>query len=221
MKGIDATSTRYPFLLGKWTPGGLELPERVPGDLEQAATIGVHLIEVDILVLSRCGSMHKDDLRSVRRPGRPAVALIRRQLDQVCAVREDRVELRCGAIGEGAEGLEEDARAIRRPMRKPRLQFSPRCHLLQTGAIPVDYEQRLIVIRIMHLVVAHKEDLLAIGRPGGEVISNTCRVWGLCELHGMAAIGMHDPERLISRVAVGTNRILRHTIDNLAAIGRP
>src|SRR6266567_4039020 len=124
MKGIDATSTRYPFLLGKWTPGGLELPERVPGDLEQAATIGVHLIEVDILVLSRCGSMHKDDLR-------------------------------------------------------------------------------------------------AIGRPGGEVISNTCRVWGLCELHGMAAIGMHDPERLISRVAVGTNRILRHTIDNLAAIGRP
>ena len=43
----------------------------------------------------------------------------------------------------------------------------------------------------------------------------------MCELHGMAAIGMHDPEIHRGRVAVGTNRIIRHVIDNLAAIGRP
>jgi hypothetical protein len=34
-------------------PGGLALPERVPGDLDQAAAIGVHLIDVSILVHSR------------------------------------------------------------------------------------------------------------------------------------------------------------------------
>lgn len=165
--------------------------------------------------------MRKDDLRSVRRPGRPGVALMSRQLDLMRAVWKDRVELRRGAIGEGAEGLEENPLAIRRPMLKPRLQFSPRCQLLQTGAITVDDEQRLIVIRIIGLVVAHKEYLLAIGRPGGKVISNTRRERGFCELQGMAAIGIHDPEPLIRRVAVGTNRIIRNTIDNLATIRRP
>src|SRR6266567_4341579 len=115
--------------------------------------------------------MRKDDLRSVRRPGRPGVALMSRQLDLMRAVWKDRVELRRGAIGEGAEGLE--------------------------------------------------ENLLAIGRPGGKVISNTRRERGFCELQGMAAIGIHDPEPLIRRVAVGTNRIIRNTIDNLATIRRP
>jgi hypothetical protein len=85
--------------------------------------------------------MRKDDLRLIRRPSRPAVALLGRQLDQVRANGEDGVELRSGASGEGAEGLEEEPLAIGRPMRIPRLQFPPRCQLLKTSAITVDDEQ--------------------------------------------------------------------------------
>jgi len=199
----------------------MELPERVMGDLDQTAAIGVHLIEVGILVLPCRGAMREDDLRAVGRPGRPTVALIRRQLDLMRTVGRDRVELRSSAIGERAEGLEDNALTIGRPMRQPRLQFSPLRHLFETGAIPVDDEQCLIIIRLIGLVVAHKEDPLAIGRPGGKVISNTCRKRGVGELHWMAAIGLHDPESLIGRVTVGANRIIRHTIDNLPPIGRP
>ena len=121
-------------------PGGLALPERAPGDLNQAAAIGVHLIEVGILVRPRQGAMREDDLRPIRRPGRIEIELIARHLHQVRAVGKDRVELRYGAHGEGAVGLEEDARAIRRPPRIPRLQVPPRCQLLQTAAIQVDEE---------------------------------------------------------------------------------
>ena len=66
-----------------------------------------------------------------------------------------------------------------------------------------------------------KDDLLAIGRPVRLVIGNTRRERCVCQLHGMAAIGMHESEIHRGRVAVGTNRIIRHIIDNLAAIGRP
>src|SRR5439155_17629642 len=121
-----------------------ELPELVLCDLDQVAAIGIHLIEVGILVYSRRGAIGKDDLRPVRRPGWPAVALLARQLDHMRAVGEDRVELRRGTRREGTEGLEENACAIGRPMRIARLQFPPRSHLFQTRAITVDDEQRLI-----------------------------------------------------------------------------
>src|SRR6266702_4456584 len=105
--------------------------------------------------------MRKDDLRSVRRPGRPGVALMSRQLDLMRAVWKDRVELRRGAIGEGAEGLEENPLAIRRPMLKPRLQFSPRCQLLQTRAVSVHHKD------LAGAMCRHKreEDFGAVGRP--------------------------------------------------------
>ncbi len=135
-----------PHLLGRCAPGWLELPEIVPGDLDQSATISIHLIEVGILVHPRRGAVRKDDLRPVRRPGRPAVALFARQLDQMRAVGQDGVELRRGASGEGGEGLEKNPCAIGRPMRIPGLQVPPRCHLFQTRAITVDDEQCLILI---------------------------------------------------------------------------
>ena len=164
--------------------------------------------------------MRKDNLRPIRRPGRPAVALLARQLHQVRAVRQDRVELGRGAIGEGAEGLEEDELAVRRPVLIARLQF-PGGQLLEAAPIAVDEKQRLLVIRPIRQAVARKEDVRAIGRPGGRVIRDTGRQRGIGELPGMAAISLHDPEALPRRPAVGTNRILGHTIDNLAAIGGP
>jgi len=207
-------------LLGSAAPGGLELPERVVGDLEQAATIGVHHIEVSILVRPGRGAMREEDLRAVRRPGWPAVALVGGQLHQVRAVRQDRVELRRGVIGEGAEGLEEDALTVGRPVLIARLQF-PGGQLLEARAIAVDEEQRLLVPRPIRLAVARKEDVRAIGRPGGRVIRDTGRQRGIGELPGMAAISLHDPEALPPRPAVGTNGHLGHTVDYLAAIRRP
>ena len=70
-------STSHP-LLGRWTPGGLALPERVPGDLDQAAAIGVHLAEVSILVRLGQGATREDDLRPLRRSGRTAAVPLAR-----------------------------------------------------------------------------------------------------------------------------------------------
>src|SRR6266700_3548632 len=157
--------------------------------------------------------MRKDDLRSVRGLRRPSVALMSRQLDLMRAVWKDRVELRRGAIGEGAEGLEENPLAIRRPMLKPRLQFSPRCQLLQTSAITVDDEQRLIVIRIIGLVVAHKEYLLAIRRPFayGYAVTRSCAVGELLEAR---SVSVHHKDL--------AGAMCRHKREeDFGAVGRP
>ena len=69
-------------------PGGLALPERAPCDLNQAAAIGVHLIEVGILVLPRQGAMREDDLRPIRRPGRIEIELIASSLASGACRRE-------------------------------------------------------------------------------------------------------------------------------------
>ena len=206
---FEAEVSAYPPRLGSAAPGGLELPERVVGDLEQAAAIGVHLIEVSILVSLRRGAMRKDDLRAIGRPGRPGVALLARQLHQMRAVRQDRVELRGGAIGEGAEGLEEDVRTIGRPVLIARLQLPqgvsclrPVPSRLMRNSACWSYDPFAWRLRTKRIYVPSGDqagELSPIPVGGGGLMN--CIAW----LPSACMIQSAFPRRQ----AVGTNRILR------------
>ncbi len=70
-------------------------------------------------------------------------------------------------------------------------------------------------------MVALKDQPRAIGRPGRPVISEARRERGVCQLHGVAAISLHDPERRHRRVAVGALRTVPLTVGNRTPIRRP